>query len=107
MARGLLGVRGCQHPILAYRLPTRGFPTGARGTIHHSAVKGEHAVTEPRAIGEEHGPPRKAEESHQKNERTRNPRNDGADTVTLFITESPKHRKVLNMGLQKSLSVPK
>ncbi|OWM87139.1 hypothetical protein CDL15_Pgr024029 [Punica granatum] len=34
---------------------------------------------------------RKAEESHQKSERTRNPQNDGAGTVALFITESPKH----------------
>ncbi|OWM71023.1 hypothetical protein CDL15_Pgr026909 [Punica granatum] len=42
---------------------------------------------------------RKAEESHQKNERTRNPENDGAGTVALFITKSPKHRKVPNMGL--------
>ncbi|PKI68511.1 hypothetical protein CRG98_011107 [Punica granatum] len=50
---------------------------------------------------------RKAEESHQKNERTRNLENDGTGTVALFITESPKYRKVPNMGLQKSLSVPK
>ncbi|PKI44580.1 hypothetical protein CRG98_035031 [Punica granatum] len=53
---------------------------------------GERTVTEPRAIGEEHGPLRKAEENHQKNERTRNPENDGAGTVELFITESPNHR---------------
>ncbi|OWM66623.1 hypothetical protein CDL15_Pgr005060 [Punica granatum] len=89
----------CQHPILAHRLPTGGLPTKARDTIHHPAIKGERGVTEPRAIGEEHGPPRKAEESHQKNRRTRNPENDGVGTVALFITESPKHRKVPNMGL--------
>ncbi|OWM79391.1 hypothetical protein CDL15_Pgr020317 [Punica granatum] len=45
-----------------------------------------------------HGPLRKAEESSQKNRRTRNPENNGAGTVALFITESPKHRKVPNMG---------
>ncbi|OWM82751.1 hypothetical protein CDL15_Pgr008632 [Punica granatum] len=77
----------------------RGLPTKARDAIHRPAIGGEHAVTEPRAIGEEHGPPRKAEENHQKNKRTRNPENDGAGTVALFITESPKHRKVPNMGL--------
>ncbi|OWM87136.1 hypothetical protein CDL15_Pgr024026 [Punica granatum] len=41
-------------------------------------------------------------------ERTnKEPRNGGAGIVALFITESPKYRKVPNMGLQKSLSVPK
>ncbi|OWM90627.1 hypothetical protein CDL15_Pgr023858 [Punica granatum] len=29
----------CQHPILAHRLPTRGFPTEARDTIHHPAIR--------------------------------------------------------------------
>ncbi|OWM77015.1 hypothetical protein CDL15_Pgr010103 [Punica granatum] len=86
-----------------------GLPTKARDIIHHRETGGkwagteswiaEDAVTEPRAIGEEHGPPRKAEESHQKNRQTRNPENDGAGTVALFITESLKHRKVPNMGL--------
>ncbi|OWM77054.1 hypothetical protein CDL15_Pgr002577 [Punica granatum] len=76
-----------------------GLPTKAQDTIHHPAIKGERAVTEPRAIGEEHGPPRKAEESHQKNLQARNPENNGVGTVALFITESPKHRKVPNMGL--------
>ncbi|OWM76791.1 hypothetical protein CDL15_Pgr014213 [Punica granatum] len=57
--------------------------------------------------GRKAGSLRKAEEGHQKNLRVKNPENDGAGTVALFITESPKHRKVPNMGLQKSLSVPK
>ncbi|OWM65105.1 hypothetical protein CDL15_Pgr028288 [Punica granatum] len=72
-----------------------------RGPGHYSSPGNQ------RQIGEEHGLLRKAEESHRKNERTRNPRNDRAHTVALFITESPKHRKVPNMGLQKFLSMPK
>ncbi|OWM77038.1 hypothetical protein CDL15_Pgr002678 [Punica granatum] len=49
--------------------------------------------------GRRAGSLRKAEESSQKNERTKNPENDGAGTVALLIIESPKHRKVPNMGL--------
>ncbi|OWM75261.1 hypothetical protein CDL15_Pgr023782 [Punica granatum] len=109
------------HPILAHRLPTRGLPTEARDTIHRPAIRGKYAGTdyspsgnlrqigghEDMNNGRRARSLRKAEESHQKNERTRNLENDGTGTVALFITESPKYRKVPNMGLQKSLSVPK
>ncbi|OWM63178.1 hypothetical protein CDL15_Pgr009403 [Punica granatum] len=97
----------CQHPILAHRLPARGFLTEAWDTIHRPAIRGKYAGTGPGAVGEEHNPLRKTEESSQKNERIRNPEDSGAGTVALFITESLKHRKVPNMGLQKSLSLPK
>ncbi|OWM72676.1 hypothetical protein CDL15_Pgr004926 [Punica granatum] len=50
---------------------------------------------------------RKAKESFRKNERTKNPENGRAGTVALFFNESPKHRKVSDMGVQKSPSVPK
>ncbi|PKI60734.1 hypothetical protein CRG98_018874, partial [Punica granatum] len=39
------------------------------------------------------GPLRKAKESHRKNERTKNAENGRVGTMTLFITESPKHQK--------------
>ncbi|PKI61339.1 hypothetical protein CRG98_018274 [Punica granatum] len=87
--------------------PTRGFPTKARDAIHHPAIRGKYAGAGSWAIGEEHDLLRKAKESSQKNERTRNLENDGAGAVALFITESPKHRMVPNMELQKFLSVPK
>ncbi|OWM83576.1 hypothetical protein CDL15_Pgr006597 [Punica granatum] len=97
----------CQHPILARRLSTRGFPIEARGIIHHLTIRGKYASTGHEQWEEEHGLPRRVEESSQKNERTRNPRDSGTDTEALFITESPKHRKVPNIGLQKSPSAPK
>ncbi|OWM63179.1 hypothetical protein CDL15_Pgr022324 [Punica granatum] len=42
---------------------------------------------------------RKAEGSGPKNIQAKNPENSEADTVALFITEPPKHRKVPNVGL--------
>ncbi|PKI65184.1 hypothetical protein CRG98_014423, partial [Punica granatum] len=84
----------CQHPILVHRLPTRGFPTEARDTIHRPLgnqrqICGHGVMSNRRRAGSL----RKAKESFRKNRRTRNPENNGASTVALFITESPKHRK--------------
>ncbi|PKI48818.1 hypothetical protein CRG98_030795, partial [Punica granatum] len=66
-----------------------------RGPGHYSSPGnqrqvGEHGVMSNRRRARS---TEKREESHRKNERTRNPRNDGANTVALFIIESPKHRK--------------
>ncbi|OWM84361.1 hypothetical protein CDL15_Pgr021930 [Punica granatum] len=72
-------------------------PGNQRQTCGHRVINHRRRV----------GSIRKAEESSRKNLQTKNPENDGAGTVALFITESPKHQKVPNMGLQKSLSGPK
>ncbi|PKI60244.1 hypothetical protein CRG98_019364 [Punica granatum] len=66
-----------------------------RGPGHYSSPGnqrqvGEHGVMSNRRRARS---TEKSEESHRKNERIRNPRNDGADTVALFIIESLKHRK--------------
>ncbi|OWM74040.1 hypothetical protein CDL15_Pgr020949 [Punica granatum] len=105
------GVLTLSAPHFGPPASAQGFPTEARDTIYRPAISpgnrreiGGHGVMNNK---EKHGPLRKAKESSQKNRRTRNPENNGAGTVALFITESPKHRKLPSMGLQKSLLVPK
>ncbi|PKI47852.1 hypothetical protein CRG98_031755 [Punica granatum] len=89
-------------PTSHTRIPDRS-PGHYSSPSHQRQISGRGVMNNRRKAGSL----RKADEGHRKNLRVKNPENDGAGTMALFITESPKHRKVPNMGLQKSLSVPK
>ncbi|PKI59960.1 hypothetical protein CRG98_019647 [Punica granatum] len=73
----------CQHPILAYRLPTRESLIKARVTIHHPAIKGE------RATGEELGPLEKLKRAVGRTYRQRTPK---TAELALRHYSSPSHR---------------
>ncbi|PKI43631.1 hypothetical protein CRG98_035977 [Punica granatum] len=93
MVVGRNGVKEAReaYPILAHRLPAREFPTEARDTIPRPAIRGRigrHGVTN---NGRRARLLRKTEESHWKNERTKNPE---MAELALWHYSSPSHRSI-------------
>ncbi|OWM74519.1 hypothetical protein CDL15_Pgr005098 [Punica granatum] len=100
--RGKLSAPHSGPPASHTRIPDRS--SGHYSSPGNQRQIGGHGVM---SNGRKAGSLKKVEESSRRNLQAKNLENSRAGTVALFTTESPKHRKVPNMGLQKSLSVPK